>query len=359
MRNFLSGRRWRSKRAALLLVIGIATLALGSQSAGAFAEPRVEPPGGKTTYVVSQASLAADSRNNNVLLSTYVFGEDGKVSANGWRWSQSAPKARERTGTLPDDSCATSGNPGDSGDTVQKCYLLTAGGFTGDANDTRSGSYTVDGNVVGITWDGGDVTESWNLTASDDGTLVKMDLADGSVATHGFGYGSNAAATTRTDLADMPGHPEPLIQDMYSWAHDEVSQALDGTLTHDKFKACDDTAQCLTYLQPSSSNVCQQTSGCPNYGGGSQADVSSIQYYMQAITAKDRRDTFWHWCTCLAMERDEPCYTGNSHVKPMLQVIDDNGGFHGWVGVEASFYPEGNDPRGQDMLGTFRITDFS
>jgi hypothetical protein len=40
--------------------------------------------------------------------------------------------------------------------------------------------------------------------------------------------------------------------------------------------------------------------------------------------------------TAVADARGEHCYTGNSHVKPMLQIIDNAGGFHGWVAVEAS-----------------------
>ncbi|MFI6104263.1 hypothetical protein [Streptomyces sp. NPDC051310] len=50
------------------------------------------------------------------------------------------------------------------------------------------------------------------------------------------------------------------------------------------------------------------------------------------------------------MKRSEKCCTGNSHVKPMLQVIDDSGTFRGGVGVEASFWPDGGpNPRPSDM----------
>ncbi|WP_188196087.1 hypothetical protein [Nonomuraea sp. SYSU D8015] len=52
-----------------------------------------------------------------------------------------------------------------------------------------------------------------------------------------------------------------------------------------------------------------------------------------------------------------PCYRGNSHVYPLLQIIDDNGGWRGWVGVEAAFYPYNDvaDPRSRDMLSVFRV----
>jgi hypothetical protein len=47
-----------------------------------------------------------------------------------------------------------------------------------------------------------------------------------------------------------------------------------------------------------------------------------------------RRNTMRLWCECLADGRGETCYTGNSHIRPLLQVIDDGGDFRGWVGVE-------------------------
>ena len=89
---------------------------------------------------------------------------------------------------------------------------------------------------------------------------------------------------------------------------------------------------------------------------GTKANVSSIQYFLTKISNNDRRDTLWHWCTCLAMERKTFCYSGNSHIKPLLQIIDDNGNFHGWVGAETSFYPGG--PRTKDMMSVLRLTDF-
>ncbi|MEU9336552.1 hypothetical protein AB0D49_25835 [Streptomyces sp. NPDC048290] len=46
-----------------------------------------------------------------------------------------------------------------------------------------------------------------------------------------------------------------------------------------------------------------------------------------------RRNTEEYWCQSLA--QGEPCYTHNSHPRPMLQIIDDSGEFQGWVGVEA------------------------
>jgi hypothetical protein len=106
----------------------------------------------------------------------------------------------------------------------------------------------------------------------------------------------------------------------------------------------------LTFKQPSSETACG--AGC----AAAYASDSSIQYYIARINAGDRRDTLWHWCTCLAGPRT--CYDRNSHVKPLLQVLDDTGTFRGWVGAEASFNVNAiSDPRGDDMMGAFRAVD--
>jgi hypothetical protein len=65
--------------------------------------------------------------------------------------------------------------------------------------------------------------------------------------------------------------------------------------------------------------------------------------------------SWWHWCTCLAMEHGQFCCSGNSHARPLMQIIDDEGAFHGRVGAEASF---STGFRAADMMAVFRITDF-
>lgn len=53
------------------------------------------------------------------------------------------------------------------------------------------------------------------------------------------------------------------------------------------------------------------------------------------------------------------CYTGDSHVKPMLQIVDSDGGFHGWAGVEASLNQTVPDQGANaDDIGVFEISEF-
>lgn len=88
---------------------------------------------------------------------------------------------------------------------------------------------------------------------------------------------------------------------------------------------------------------------------------TSIQNHIVRVSNNDRRDTHWQWCSCLTKRADgtdEKCYTRNSHVKPMMQILDDDGQFRGWVGTEASFNPVTPNPRDGDMLSAFRVSDF-
>lgn len=350
----------RSIRTCFVVVLAVAAGLLVAPSPAL----AVSLPGGRANYVVGLGHLDADSRTNWVRLGTYEFTADGRVTARLWLWSQANPTARVGTGTSPDSSCSTLA--GVSTSKVRTCEVRTAGGFTAAPAETRTGTFTtftvdVGGaatEVVNIRWAVSRAwSEEWYVRPSAD--LARFDFKYNTRATHGYGYGSDAALSTRRAMSSVRSFPGTLKQDLVSWSHDNVGTSSGQTFQHTRFSTCDTVTWCLTYLQPSSANACQASGGCPNYGGGTDYGDSSIQYYVVKLSSHDRRDTLWHWCTCLAREQGTFCYTGNSHVKPMLQVIDDAGNFRGWVGVEASFYPySGGDPRSRDMISVFRISDF-
>ncbi|MER7520797.1 hypothetical protein [Streptomyces sp. NPDC126499] len=345
---------------AMAFLVAVAATAATVLPAQANAQ---ELPGGKANYVVSLGHLKDAARNNWVRLGTYEFdAAAGTVAARMYVWSHTDPKARVGTGTVPDSSCSS--NDLKSTTHVLACEIKTAGGFTGAPTELRTGVYelrtvTIDGvatPIVWISWNHATAwTEQWKIETGTN--LARLSFLYNTKATTGYAYGSNAALTTRRAMSSVQAHPAEIKLQGTSWAKD-VTQPIGGTFGHTRFRTCDTTTWCLTYLQPSSSAACQKEGGCPNYGGGTTANISSIQYYIQKLSNTDRRDTMWHWCSCLALERGETCYTGNSHVKPMYQVIDDTGTFRGWVGVEASYWPNGGeDPRKNDMFAVYRLTD--
>jgi hypothetical protein len=240
---------------------------------------------------------------------------------------------------------------------VRTCEALTAGGFVASPEESRTGTYTYTGNVVRISWQVSQTwTEQWGVSLSPDGKLAKLDFQHNTLATTGYGYGSSADLTTRRAMSSVLAFPGTLKQDITSWTGDKVSTDSGQVFGHSAFRLCSTVTWCLTYHQPSSQNACQAAGGCPRYGGGTAHNDSSIEYYLVRVNSDDRRDSMWHWCRCLAKEQGQFCYTGNSHVKPMMQIIDDDGAFHGWVGAEASFAPNG--PRSSDMLSVFRLASF-
>jgi hypothetical protein len=353
-------------RIARTLALAFCTAVAATAATVAPARAADELPGGKANYVVSLGHLKDGSTHDNwVRLGTYAFdAASGTVSAHMYVWSQAAPKPRVGTGTVPDSSCTTTDPRSTS--RVLDCEVKTVEGFTTTPNETRTGVYTlqtdtVDGvstPTVWISWNHSTAwTEKW---AIETGTgLSRLSFLHNTKATLGYGYGSNASLGTRRALSSVQAHDATMRLDGRSWSKDALTVS-GGVFQNQAFTTCRTTTWCLTHLQPTSARACQKDSGCPNHGGGTTANISSIQYYIQKLSNTDRRDTLWHWCTCLAMERGEKCYTGNSHVKPMLQVIDDSGAFRGWVGVEASFWPNGGtNPRASDMLSVFRLTDWT
>jgi hypothetical protein len=345
-----------TSRAVLVMAVLAAGALAGLVKAGPVQAAAL--PGGKANFVITQGFLDSSSLENWVRLGNYQFSTDGTVLARTYLWWQRYPEARIGTGTTPDSSCSTTA--GSSLSQVRTCEVLTAGGFRSSPEETRTGTFTYSNGVVSISWQ---ISQTWNeewyLTLSADGKLAKLDYKYNTLARYGYGYGSNAALTTRRAMSTVLAFPGTLKLDQAGWANGQISTVTGQTFGLSSFRQCTSTTWCLTYHQPSSAAACQAAGGCPNYGGGTAADDSSIEYYLVMVSSGDRRDTMWHWCRCLAKERGEFCYTGNSHVKPMYQVIDDDGAFHGWVGAEASFYNSPSaDPRAHDQLSVFRMADF-
>ena len=302
-------------------------------------------PGGRERFVVSLAHLDAAARSNWVRLGTYTFRPDaGEVDASLYLWSQADPVQRQGIGTTPAGACV--GGPGE----VHACEVLSAGGFTGAPNEVRTGTYSLsneaDGVHVTLHWGiRGLRHESWRVVPAPDGLFVQLAFVESDGATDGYAAGSHAELSARRAVATILAAPGPLDYHFVGWAHDAVSRHHQAFDNH-AYTLCDDSSWVATYMQPASPDNCH--SGC---SAPYDADTT-IQYTLSRVGQHDRRDTWWHWCTCLAEGR--ACYDRNSHVKPLMQALDDTGTFRGWVGVEASFaVPATPDVRGADMLAAF------
>ncbi|MEV0828527.1 hypothetical protein [Nonomuraea rubra] len=304
-------------------------------------------PGGKANYVMSFGLLRQGTSGDNwVRLGTYQFGTDGRVQSRTWWWDQRKPAARVGTGTVPSGAC--SGTTG----TVRKCEIQTVGGFTSAAPEQRSGRYRLynanDGRqIVNIDWDQDSwLSEEWSVHLAPDGTYSQLSFKYSKKFTYGYGYGSNAAFTERRAMSTVLKAQAGTTMTYYRAAHNEV-KFVKSTWGLDPWQQCTTSTSCLTVKT-------QAPKSC-NCAG---SDNKGLNNYIQKLSSHDRRDTFWHWCDCFTEKA--PCPRGNSHVYPLLQIIDDNGGWRGWVGVEAAFYPYQDmaDPRSHDMLSVFRVADW-
>ncbi|WP_328842889.1 hypothetical protein [Streptomyces sp. NBC_00258] len=313
-----------------------------------------ELPGEKSNFVVSTGYLKGASPRNWVRLGWYRFdAASGTVSASTYFWSQRNPAERVPSGTTPGADCAPGEKASPPG--VRRCPVMTVKGFRDTATESRKGVYRLatepvngkQARTVWIKWEAATPwTEKWRVRS--ERGIARLEFVYSTKASSGFGYGSNAPFSERRAMETVQNHERRIELEMDSWEHGKFTLGTTGKFEPQRFTVCDGRASyCMTRLQPSSAK-CRK--GCAK-----GTTNTSLQYYLTRVGVHDRRDTYWHWCTCLAPKPTSTCYEGNSHVKPMLQVIDDSNAFRGWVGVEASFSTVGK--RDDDMLGVFRMTD--
>jgi hypothetical protein len=295
------------------------------------------PPMGKANFAVAMGGLSTDSSENWVRLGQYTFADDGTVSERYWHWTQSTRTVRTSTGNSA------------AGCTSRDCVVLTADGWqTDQATGLLAGRYSVDGDRLRISWEGGQ-WEDWTLDSLANGSLADVALAGSSFgATHGFGDGSNVSWTTRIPAAAVADADHTALTHEYFLWKTEYSAETGHTPYIDEG---DGSPFWVTNWSPCTGRRCLGAQTLAADG-----TVRTLYYVSPATTSDDhRRDTLWHWRIHLADDRGEICYTGNSHVKPMLQVIGDDGRFHGWVGVEASLNQTTWAGTADDDIGVFRI----
>lgn len=308
--------RWlRYALAALLVTIGAVAAPSAAANAAAL-------PAGRHIYTVALGHTAADG-TAWVRLAMYYFFADGTVNESFWYWNSSRVNGATNTGIRT--RCST-----------HDCEIRTAPAFQpGVPAKVLSGTYAVDNDLTTITWSDGS-TENWRVTEPTT-TLSRFDFVSSNYGvTGGYGFGSNASNNAFVDIASIPKLYYPGQYSQWNRrAGQSTGTAVTGTsgISFSAFQAC--TTNCATLLGAPTTACSSCTSG----------NSSPIRYYMAGA---GRRNFYEHWCTCLT---SATCYTGGSHRKPTLQVLDDNGAFHGWVGVEAS-----NAVANEGYFGYFQYT---
>jgi hypothetical protein len=312
-------------------------------------------PGGMTNFVVAIGHLVDGSTEGWNRLGTYTFActgaAGGTVSSAHWRFNQSSHRhARELTGVSGVDCTPAE----------RDCEIRTSGTFASlpGPEETLAGTYSLEGGTVTIAW-AGDLVETWAVTPHAAGLIVRLDLAGSSgfatPPTHGWAYGSNASfesAATMTEVVTTY-RELPLRFEYAIWNRNAVTEDSAPFDLSSGWSQCDGEA---SVGQTGCRMLAADGGGCDMPADPHWCDPgeSPMMYYLGDLPAGDRRNVYEFWTLCLAEGREETCYTGNSHVRPVMQAIDDGGAFHGWVGIEWS---PGYEASG-DYVGVFRMTDF-
>ena len=313
-------------------------------------------PGGKTNFVVSVGAFAAGSTTNWERIGYYTFHPSSMtVTASWWRWNQGSLRDIRVDTKIAAARCGA----------VTQCYTRTPKRFLSGPNESMTGSYALNGTALTVSWPNGSTTlrEKWTVTAlkKADGTadtsLVQLTWAGaggGYGATGGYGFGSNASFAANATNADLMTAANKVAYH-YEYSGIAAGKRTGGTssLGLSVFHQCQDS-HCL-----SATTKGKPGNGCTYYPPGDSAAGATINYYL-AQFANDRRDAYEHWYRCLGYnpKTGQTCYKLNSHVKPMLQVIDDAGRFRGWVGAETSYKTTANGnsagPAIDDTLAIFK-----
>ena len=311
------------------------------------------PPLGKQNWVVSAAGFRTDAYRNYLRLGYLVFNNTSTaVEHNFWTWNQADYPLPINSG---DVYYCGSWVPGTN--PRNNCPIHTAPGFTGEPNGRFTGTYsynattaqvtitwtssTIDGSTVGV-----NLVETWSVSTPRPG-LARMALASDSYSlTYGIAFGSNAslAQTSKATPAQIKATTETYLLEGQSVSNNTIgsyTRGASGGLTMSGWNLCDD-GSCMGTVQNNAG--CSPASCCPA-GPDYEACAARLaavnrRFYYLTNAYGGRRNSYEYWCECLSYDA---CYTRNSHVKPMLQVIDDGGVFRGWVGAEVS--PDRTAPR--------------
>ncbi len=233
---------------------------------------------------------------------------------------------------------------------------------------TNTGTYTLDlaNNRVTITWVTGGI-ETWTMSnptgnnvRGDSKAYTKLQYYSSNYGIqHGSGFGSNTNFSngSAVSLATMmgPGSSPHNLNDVDVWQNPYRSLTENVVYPATSF-AWWDRQECTTgvYRRKKDSSTCwaNQAFTQPGCTFGDTKD-----YVASSSIGSQGRITYWqheigeHGCQYANCTNN--CVSpGGGHTKVMYQVIDDNGKFHGFVGVEASL---GNTSARGRFVGNFHM----
>ncbi|AEV84495.1 hypothetical protein ACWT_3472 [Actinoplanes sp. SE50] len=295
------------------ILVGVAAMA---GLTGAATAATATPPGNRANYtVVLMRNAGATSF---VRLAEYSLRADGSARADYWAWNSQTPEASVASG-FTNEGCGNS------------CPILTTDGFQNPAQQLF-GTWSVSGDDLTISWTSGNPqTERWKFT--NQATATRVELASHPTATNGWGWGSRISFGSGLSAQQVLAANTTLSG--------RYIQNAEGVTTNPTPWGTTSLG-----LRPGATvKLCSAT--CISVGN------SANKAYL-AGSGADRRMYYNH--EQFAVHAD-PCIV-HGHLKPALQVLDDNGAFRGLIMVEASLYAD-LGPTGSTILGIYDLNDFT
>lgn len=295
-----------------LLMVAVAAASLFAPAATA----AVPLPGGRPNYVVSVMGGSLNAYHSRIAQYTFTAGSGafGTVREEFWYWNMAT-----FTGGAAQNKVYTGYNTTGTG--CGNCKIRTPVRFqSGSAGKTLTGTYYIDvyGRLV-ISWNGGQI-EAWSITRYP--TYARLTLHHSNMGLiRGDGFGSTASFFTGANR-----------------------DAIKNLVLIESGKSA---SYCNSGNCPTANNGYPENVNAPvNFGRDYIACSSSpcLSLYNNAWRSKlvidpnsNGRRVFWQHQNYGVDHYYGPCFSdGGGHTWALLQAIDDNGGFLGMVGAEAS-----------------------
>ena len=322
------------RRRRFAAAIGLLAAAVVSQSVVQAPAEAAAGPGGRTTFVVTMMDGRANALA--VRLATYTFSGNGTVTERYWAWRQDSVSGKGNVRwTKPSSGYNTAG-------CTHACPVRTPVGFQkGAAPHVFTGRWSMQSHdELAIRWTPTYPLEVWHLDSSQPG-IVGARLISGSSNAVGWGIGSNAAASRGVSLAsiyrDAGWITGPFAENAYASTTRHMSV---GFSTAD-YTLCS-TGRCLQSRKVTGDDM-----------------RSWYSSYFAADPDVDGRKVYWNNQTGTVQQLENPgsvCISasGGGHTNALLQALDDNGRFVGYVGVEASINQR---KYGQDIVASYAMMD--
>lgn len=265
-------------------------------------------------------------------LAEYALAADGSVEITYWQWDQSS-----FSGDASTNKVATATTKG----CLRSCTVKAPLGFQrGAAPKKATGTFAIvptgaNTNEVTISWNGHD--ERW--AAVDLPSLTQMTLASSTEGARlGYAFGSKAPLDEGATI-DQVAASGLITGPYFSNAYDAATVSTTDKIGFSDWARCteDESLQVKTNTDPDKSKWWNA--------------------YISGNPALDGRKMFWNHERGVVTQAQSPGATcissGGGHTFALLQILDDDGNFQGWVSAEGSQHGRYN---GGDIVSIAALT---